>query len=306
MPKYPKKETRNTKEDYYIVQQWMIADLCLKGIERDLYAIIYNYSKHEMGTYNGTTKYAAKFLGVTPKSIKSATAKLKTLNLIYQVEEHRDGTHEAVKYRITPDAVPGYVTEDDHHTKEDYFVVQQWMMSDLGLRGITRDLFALIYSYSKHEMGIYNGTTSYAGEFLGVAQISIKRVIAALRKNNLIYEVDEHRPGAQTAVKYRVNMDVVPAYVTGRVGERKNINKPVIKSDRCKNDTGNKMIPVPVTKCRPTGNKMISPYIRDNKGIVKNDNKALGNKNNSSHPKTPNNAYSWMDEKAQVWDDQTK
>ena len=60
--------------NYYVVQSFMVKDLKLKGLEKDVYAIIYGFSQAENQTFTGSLQYLADWTNSTKQGI------LKTLN----------------------------------------------------------------------------------------------------------------------------------------------------------------------------------------------------------------------------------
>lgn len=67
-------ETRVKDGNYYVVQSFMIKELGLKGLEKDVYAIIYGFSQAENQTFKGSLQYLADWTNSTKQGI------LKTLN----------------------------------------------------------------------------------------------------------------------------------------------------------------------------------------------------------------------------------
>ena len=54
-------------ENYYQISGWMINKLKLKGIELNIYAIIYGFSQDGESEFKGSLKYLSKFTGGTSK-----------------------------------------------------------------------------------------------------------------------------------------------------------------------------------------------------------------------------------------------
>ena len=67
-------ESRVKDGNYYLVQSFMVKDLKLKGLEKDIYAIIYGFSQAENQTFTGSLQYLSDWTNSTKQGI------LKTLN----------------------------------------------------------------------------------------------------------------------------------------------------------------------------------------------------------------------------------
>ena len=57
---------------YYVVHEWMISELGLKGTELLVYAIIFGFTQIEEQSFFGTRKYLAEFTGATVRSVQNA------------------------------------------------------------------------------------------------------------------------------------------------------------------------------------------------------------------------------------------
>ncbi len=67
-----------------------------------------------------------------------------------------------------------------------YVSKQYWMRSELGLRGVELDIFAIIYGFTQngteHQISI-----SYFREWLGVADSTVRKALSELRYKCLIF-----------------------------------------------------------------------------------------------------------------------
>lgn len=81
------------KENYYVVQGYMIEDLKLKGIELSIYAIINGFSQNNQ-TFNGSLKYLQEWTNASKQGVLNALNGLLDKNLIHKFEIIRNG----VKY----------------------------------------------------------------------------------------------------------------------------------------------------------------------------------------------------------------
>ena len=76
---------------YFVVQDWMIMKLKLKGLERDLFAIIYGFSQDGHSYYRASLNYMSEMTGYSKQAVITAIKKLLDKNYITKAEEP-DGT----------------------------------------------------------------------------------------------------------------------------------------------------------------------------------------------------------------------
>ena len=72
-----------------------------------------------------------------------------------------------------------------------YFVVQSWMVNQLGLKSIERDCFAIIYGYSMDGESDFHGSLSYLSELTGYSKNSVCTALKSLVDKGLIIKKDE-------------------------------------------------------------------------------------------------------------------
>lgn len=68
--------------NYYVICGWMINELGLKGIKRDVYAIIYGFTQNYDTKFNGSLTYLQEFTGASRQSIVAALKELTEEELI--------------------------------------------------------------------------------------------------------------------------------------------------------------------------------------------------------------------------------
>ncbi len=83
-------------ENFYVVQGWMRNFLNLKGLELQVYAIVYGFSqsKHNEFTYN--TTYLIEWTGCTKRGIQKVLQSLENKGLIIKIETENNNI---VKYK---------------------------------------------------------------------------------------------------------------------------------------------------------------------------------------------------------------
>lgn len=93
-------ENRVKDGNYYVVQSFMVKDLKLKGLEKDVYAIIYGFSQAENQTFTGSLQYLADWTNSTKQGILKTLNSLVERNLICKKENIINGV-KFVEYYST-------------------------------------------------------------------------------------------------------------------------------------------------------------------------------------------------------------
>lgn len=82
-----KEKTSRVKDgNYYVVQSFMVKDLKLKGLEKDLYAIIYGFSQAENQAFTGSLQYLADWTCASKQAVMNALKKLVDKQLLLKKE----------------------------------------------------------------------------------------------------------------------------------------------------------------------------------------------------------------------------
>ena len=77
-------------DNYYVVQAWMITKLKLKGLEKDLFAIIYGFSQDGEHDFHGSLEYLSQLTGYTRNRICDTLQHLIELNYIQKTVNRKD------------------------------------------------------------------------------------------------------------------------------------------------------------------------------------------------------------------------
>ena len=93
-------ESRVKDGNYYVVQSFMVKELGLKGLEKDVYAIIYGFSQAESQRFDGSLQYLADWTQSTKQGVMKALKSLHEKGLIEKEEEFKNGI-KFVKYYST-------------------------------------------------------------------------------------------------------------------------------------------------------------------------------------------------------------
>ena len=102
---------------------------------------------------------------------------------------------------------------------KDWFKIQGWMVTQLGLTGSELVAFALVNSFSKTEEGLYKGGLSYLAEWLKSSKRTALRNLQYLEGKGLIEAVRGNGP-AGPFCHYRV-------VSSASIGSGKNVTTPV-------------------------------------------------------------------------------
>lgn len=84
-------ESRVKDGNYYVVQSFMVKDLKLKGLEKDVYAIIYGFSQAENQKFNGSLQYLADWTTSTKQGVLKVLKSLQDKGLIIKEEKQFNG-----------------------------------------------------------------------------------------------------------------------------------------------------------------------------------------------------------------------
>ena len=70
-----------------------------------------------------------------------------------------------------------------------FYTVQGWMVTELGLRGNELAAYAIIYGFSQDGASKFQGSLTYVAEWLGCGRSTAKRVLAKLAEKGLVAKV---------------------------------------------------------------------------------------------------------------------
>lgn len=84
---------------YFIICDWMVKDLKLKGVDRDIYAIIYGICQHTGQEFYGSISSLCDTTGYSRQTVITSLKKLVEQKLIIKTRENDDGKHTC-KYII--------------------------------------------------------------------------------------------------------------------------------------------------------------------------------------------------------------
>lgn len=87
---------------------------------------------------------------------------------------------------------------------ENYYIVYYWMTGELGLTGITREVYAVLFAFYKNGLA-FNGSVSYLAKFIGVSRQTIFKALNSLVEKELILKQSETVNNIKN-VTYQINL----------------------------------------------------------------------------------------------------
>lgn len=87
-------------ENYYVIHGWMLNQLNLKGVQLQIYAIVYGFSQCEDVEFTGSLSYLCEFTGTSKPTVIKALNDLQEKGLISKREEKINGV-QFNRYSIT-------------------------------------------------------------------------------------------------------------------------------------------------------------------------------------------------------------
>ena len=92
-----------------------------------------------------------------------------------------------------------------------YFIIEHWMISKLGLKGVERDVYAVIYGFTKGlENQCYSSSLENLAELIGSTKRSVITAINSLKEKNLITIENQVKKGYKTFTNYSANISSIP------------------------------------------------------------------------------------------------
>jgi DNA-binding transcriptional regulator GbsR (MarR family) len=117
-----------------------------------------------------------------------------------------------------------------------YFTVQDWMVTELKLKGAERDAFAIVYGFSQDGESEFHGSLQYMSELTGYSRNALCTALNSLVEQELIIKEDVEKNHIKYC-KYRTNyFNTVQATCTGvqatctnKTSNKKPIQKTISK-----------------------------------------------------------------------------
>lgn len=191
--------------NYYPVKAWMSTNLGLKGAQRDIYGIIYNYSIKPGQYFWGSTNYLAEFTNNTESGARKALDKLIKAGLI-EKKVIKNGNQNHTVYRACKPDMPSSksIVPDSESV-----IVFGWMINKLELKGLQKDLYALIYKYSQDGVSPFIESLAYMSQFTSSTKYGAQKAIKELLDKNYITKFERYENNIKYC-SYKVNLEYVP------------------------------------------------------------------------------------------------
>lgn len=97
---------------------------------------------------------------------------------------------------------------------DNYFQVTGWMLNRLHLKGISLEVFAIIYGFSQDGESEFTGSIQYLCDFTGTSRPTVIKALKELVSNNYIIKNEFELNGAKFN-KYKANLQVVKNFNGG-------------------------------------------------------------------------------------------
>lgn len=111
----------------------------------------------------------------------------------------------------------------------DYYTVFRWFKDELGLKKTERDIYAVIYGYSKNGQNTYNSTAKYLADITDTSRSTVMRVLNDLEKGGYIQKIN-NKINNQNRPEYRViNVDELRMK-----GKKADFEVKMLSKDECK------------------------------------------------------------------------
>ena len=139
-----------------------------------------------------------------------------------------------------------------------YFTVHKWMIDDLKLKTVERDVFAVIFGFSKDGETKFSGSLSYLASLTGYSKNSICTALKNLVEKGFIIKTEKDFNGVKLC-KYHVDLYTVQATCTpiqatctNNIDNNIDTKKDIISKDITSVKPGKFKLKSPVENSRPS------------------------------------------------------
>lgn len=88
--------------------------------------------------------------------------------------------------------------------RDNFLVIQGWMVTELKLKGVKRDIFAIIYGFNQDGESRFSGSASYLAEWTGTSRSTVMRSLKELVEDQLLNKHDTEVNGVKFC-EYSIN-----------------------------------------------------------------------------------------------------
>lgn len=112
--------------------------------------------------------------------------------------------------------------------KDNYVVIQGWMLSELGLKGSELVVYACIYGFSQTDDQWFSGSRQYLAEWTNSTKRSVQNALKSLVKKGLLIKRDKNVNGVKFCEYRAIRSPVVKSFPQG--GEKISLPSEKISS----------------------------------------------------------------------------
>ncbi len=174
--------------------------------------------------------------------------------------------------------------------QENYYVTFGWMVTELKLSGITRDVYAIIYGFSQTEKQRYDGSISYLAEWAFCSKRTIMNSLNKLISLGYITKMEYYKKNVKYCMYSCVPLEEIRR--KREIAEKENAEKENVKKESGekislpdKNPSGGEKNSCPAVKNFPSGGEKFSPNININ--INRDINSPAGQRPDKNSVKKP-------------------
>lgn len=97
-------ESKIRNDNYFVIYGWMIKRLHLKGVELQVFSIIYGFDKDGTGSFTGSLQYLMDFTNCCKNTVSAAITRLLSKGYILKTEKGTNGVKYCT-YRINMELI---------------------------------------------------------------------------------------------------------------------------------------------------------------------------------------------------------
>lgn len=97
---------------------------------------------------------------------------------------------------------------------ESFFLVSGWMLNRLNLKGVTLQVFSIIYGFSQDGESYFTGSLQYLSDFTNASKPTVIKALKELVEKNFVIKIENEMNGVKFN-KYKANLLVVKNFNGG-------------------------------------------------------------------------------------------
>ena len=119
---------------------------------------------------------------------------------------------------------------------ENYFQITGWMLNNLKLKGISLEVFAIIYGFSQDGESDFRGSISYLCDFTGTSRPTVIKALKDLVSSGYLIKTETDINGVKFN-KYKANLQVVKNFNIGSKETLQEGSKETLPNNKDINNT---------------------------------------------------------------------